>query len=62
MPDGTSVPARGYKVFYENAFNATNPLVPFTFNSAHGDQVYLAQTDVNGNLTGYRVGEGFEAA
>lgn len=62
VPAGTIIPARGYKVFYENAFNATNPLVPFTFNSAHGDQVYLAQTDAAGNLTGYRVGEEFEAA
>jgi hypothetical protein len=62
VPNGTIIPAHAYKVFYENAFNAANPLVPFTFNSAHGDQVYLAQADANGNLTGYRVGEEFEAA
>jgi hypothetical protein len=62
MPAGTVIPAKGYKVIYEAAFNGPNALVPFTFNSAHGDQVYLAEADAQGNLTGYRVGEDFEAA
>jgi hypothetical protein len=62
IPNGTVIPARGFKVFYENDFNFTNPLIPFNFNSAHGDQVYLAKADANGNLTGDRVGEEFEAA
>jgi len=52
IPNGTIIPARGYKVIYEGAFNNTNTAAsPFTFNSAHGDQVYLAEA-VNGNLTG----------
>ncbi len=63
IPPGTTIPARGYKVFYESSFNNPNSaLIPFTFNSAHGDQVYLAQADASDNLTGYRVGEEFEAA
>lgn len=62
IPDGTKIPAKGFKVIYESAFNQNNPLVPFTFNSARGDQVYLAQADAAGNLTGYRVGEEFEPA
>ena len=61
IPDGTIVPARGYKVFYEFQFNGPSASPAFTFNSAHGDQVYLAQA-VNGNLTGYIVSETFEAA
>lgn len=63
LPTGTIIPAKGYLVIYEGAFN--NPATsasPFTFNSAHGDQVYLAQADANGNITGYRVGEEFEAS
>lgn len=62
IPAGTVIPARGYKVFYENEFNFTNTRIPFNFNSAHGDQVFLSQVDANGNLTGYRIGEEFEAA
>ena len=62
IPPNTVVQPRNFKVFYENEFNFTNTLVPFNFNSAHGDQVYLAQADALGNLTGYRVGEDFEAA
>jgi hypothetical protein len=63
IPDGTIIKSHGFKVFYEGAFNNTNTaLVPFTFNSAHGDQVFLAQADASGNLTGYRVTEVFESA
>jgi hypothetical protein len=59
---GTVVPAHGYRVIYEYQF-ATNtaPGVtpPFTFNSAHGDQAWLFQTNGTGGLTGYRVHVGF---
>lgn len=66
IPDGTTVPAGGFKVFYQYQFGPTNtdddapPL--FTFNSAHGDAVYLSQTDGSGNLTGYRLAQAFDAA
>ena len=62
VPLNTRILAHGFKVFYENDFNANNPLVPFTFNSAHGDGVYLSQADATGKLTGYRIGEVFEAS
>jgi hypothetical protein len=63
IPDGTSIPGRGFHVFYEYEFNPTNgSSVPFTFNSAHGDHAYLAQGDALGNLTGYRTELGFGAA
>ncbi|MDX1952127.1 MAG: lamin tail domain-containing protein [Verrucomicrobiota bacterium] len=61
IPQGTIVPPNGYAVIYEGAFNGASALVPFTFNSAHGDQVYLSEV-VNGHLTGQLVSETFEAA
>src|SRR6185503_5563968 len=63
IPNGTSIPGRNYKVFYEYQFNPTNgSSVPFTFNSAHGDKAYLSQGDTLGNLTGYRAKITFDAA
>ena len=63
VADGTAISAGGFKVFYEYQFNPTNSSsVPFTFNSAHGDQVYLSQADGSGNLTGYRASARFGAA
>jgi hypothetical protein len=63
IADGTSIPAFGFKVFYEYQFNPTNgSSTPFTFNSAHGDAVYLAEADGSGNLTGYRASSSFDAA
>ena len=63
VSDGTSVPAHGFKVLYEYQFNLTNgSSIPFTFNSAHGDQVCLSQADANGNLTGYRAAAIFGSA
>jgi hypothetical protein len=53
IPDGTVLPGGGYRVFYEYQFNSTNA-APFTFNSAHGDQVLISEADALGNLTGYR--------
>lgn len=66
IPDDTMLPAGGFRVFYQNQFGPadgetdTPPL--FTFNSAHGDAVYLSQADAGGNLSGYRAGISFEAA
>ncbi len=66
IPDGTSIPAGGYRVFYQGDFGPadgetdTPPL--FTFNSAHGDAAYLSETDASDNLTGYRIGQSFEAS
>jgi hypothetical protein len=55
IPDGTELAANGFKVFYENQLNGgAGSLVPFTFDSAHGDQAYLSEADASGNLTGYR--------
>jgi hypothetical protein len=61
VPDGTTVPARGYLVLYENQFNGPTATTPFTFSSEDGDQVYLAEA-VGGQLTGRVVEEVFEAA
>jgi len=58
-----TISAGAFKVFYEYQFNPTNgSSVPFTFNSAHGDRVYLSQSDAGGNLTGYRAVAKFGAA
>src|SRR6185312_2527565 len=63
IADGTIIPAGGFKVVYEYQFNPTNgSSVPFTFNSAHGDRVFLSQADAAGNLTGYRAAASFGAA
>ena len=63
IANGTIVPAGGFRVLYENQFNATpGSLTNFAFNSARGDAVYLAAADVTGNLTGYRTGAQFDAA
>jgi hypothetical protein len=50
-----SIPANGFRVFYEYQFNF--PLGDpnsFSLSSAKGDEVYLSATDAQGNLTGYR--------
>lgn len=60
IPAGTSIPANGYRVFYEAGFNGgAGTLLPFTLNSARGDSVYLSQADGSGNLTGYRAQASF---
>jgi len=66
IPDGTSVPAGGFQVFYQYQFGPADgeqdvpPL--FTFNSARGDGVFLSEADAGQNLTGYRLGQTFDAA
>ena len=55
IPDGTDLAANGFKVFYENQLDSgAGSLVPFTFDSAHGDQAYVSEADAGGDLTGYR--------
>ncbi len=59
---GTVVPAGGFKVFYEYEFNSGNPVTPFSFSSAKGDQVYLSQSTAPGTVTGYRAFAEFDAS
>ena len=55
IADGTTLAANGFSVFYEYQLNGgSGSLVPFTFDSAHGDQAYLSEADAGGELTGYR--------
>ena len=61
IPTGTTIPARGFKVFYEASFNTDNPDTPFSLNE-WGDQVYLCSADANSNLTGHIIGEPFDAS
>ena len=58
---GTSIATNGYLVLYENAFNSgsTNS---FTFNSAHGDEVWISAADGSGVETGERLVIDFGAA
>ncbi len=61
VPDGTSIPAQGYRVFTEADFNAApGSALSFSFSSA-GDAVYLTSGDANTNLTGYSHGFEFGA-
>ena len=51
IPDGTVIPARGFTVFYQNAFNGAGTASPFAL-SENGERVYLSTADPNGNLVG----------
>jgi hypothetical protein len=61
IPTNTSIAAGGYAVFYEYQFNNDLGLEPFSFSSAKGDEVYLAQAITN-TLTGYRAFASFGAS
>ena len=55
IPNGTIIPAGGYKVFYEYQFNPAPGIAgSFSFSSANGDDVWLTAADLVGNATGYR--------
>ena len=55
IPDGTVVPARGYKTFYEYQFNPQpGSSESFAFSSAKGEEAWVAAVDTNGASTGYR--------
>lgn len=62
IPTGATLAPGAFRVFYETNFNAGGNGTNFTLNSAHGDQVYLSESDGAGNLTGYRAQVGFGAA
>ena len=62
LPDGMVIPAHGFMVVYEYQFNGGGTTTPFTFNSAHGDEVWLSEADGAGRLTGRRIHEAFGAA
>jgi hypothetical protein len=62
IPTNTTIPAGGFKVFYEYQFNADpNSPLSFSLNSARGDEVHLAQA-VTGSLTGFRATANFGAS
>jgi len=62
IPDGTMIPANGFRVFRSADFDAT----PGTNNSfglsSLGEEVYLVSGDANTNLTGYSHGFDFGPA
>lgn len=66
IPDGTILPALGYRVFYQADFGSPDgeqDAPPrFSFNSARGDAVYLFQATPTGELTGYRASATFGPA
>jgi hypothetical protein len=54
IPDGTTIPANGFIVFYENQFNPfPGGSGSFSLSSVHGDEIYLSAATGNA-LTGYR--------
>ena len=61
IPNGTILPANGFKVFYESQFNDSNSAFAFALSSAKGDEIYLGQASTNGALTGYRAQADFGA-
>ncbi|MBI5385381.1 MAG: lamin tail domain-containing protein [Verrucomicrobia bacterium] len=62
IPADTVIPAGGYLVFDESAFNAS-PGAPTSFAlGSEGEEVFLFSGDAGGNLTGYVTGDTFRAA
>jgi hypothetical protein len=57
IPNGTIVPANGYRVFYQSNSFGTG-LNGFALSS-HGDELYIFSADVTGNLTGWAHGYSF---
>ncbi len=53
VPNGTFLPAGGYRVFYQTQFNAGAP-GSFSLDSAGGGQVHLSEADAAANLSGRR--------
>ena len=55
IPNGTVIPAGGYKVFYEYQINPLPGAAgSFSFSSANGDDVWLTAADDSGVATGFR--------
>ena len=53
IPNGTTIPAGGFAVFYETNFNATPGVFPSFALNSHGESLFLFSGDANTNLTGY---------
>ena len=65
IPDGTTIPARGYLVFDESDFSAgpNGPNGPNGFRlSEYGEEAYLFSGDAGGDLSGYSHGWDFRAS
>jgi hypothetical protein len=64
FPPGSIVQPGAFHVVYEKDFGNTNTPgnIPFTFNSANGDECYIFKADATGELLGYRKGVSFGAA
>lgn len=62
IPPGTTIPARGYRVFDETDFNVSGGGNTAFSLSSQGEEVYLFSADANGNLTGYCHGFDFGPA
>ena len=50
IPDGTTIEARGYHVFYEKALLLDNGDSGFSLSSSRGDEVWLSESDEEGNI------------
>ena len=48
IPDGTTIAAGGYLVFYEHAFLLDNGDSGFSLSSVRGDEVWLTEVDLDG--------------
>jgi hypothetical protein len=62
IPDGTTLQAGGFAVFYENQFN--NPGLgsdAFSLSSSRGEELWLSEADGAGNLSGRRTRAQFGA-
>ncbi|NCC52102.1 MAG: hypothetical protein EOM20_12915, partial [Spartobacteria bacterium] len=55
-----SIPAGGYAVFYESAFNGAGAHIPFALSEL-GDTVFLTAADAQSNLTRYVASQAFGA-
>ena len=53
IPNSTTIPAFGFRVFYETNFNDSALAAPFSLNSARGDELILSQASGT-TLTGFR--------
>jgi len=66
IPDGTLIAPHGYRVFYQCQFGPAtgdeDQPPKFSLSGAHGDSVYLSETDAAGNLTGRRTAVTFGAS
>jgi hypothetical protein len=61
IPDGTIIPAGGYKVFYQADFNGPGAAAPFSLTQ-DGETVYLSSAGPGGILTGFITGQRFTAS